>query len=267
MDTIDSSRATSLDDIVFEHRNKSYGAFELRKRYEKHAIIGMLFAVALFIVFVLIAVIDFSSGEEDLTDDVKRVISISDLAPPPPIEKIPPPPEFKLPPPPKKTIKFVAPKVTDEVVPEEKEMPTMKEVEEAPVISTETVDLPDPGNVTFEEAPAEIGDMNNEPKVYRYVGQMPEFPGGTEQLYRFLGRNTRYPESARRAGIEGTVYVTFVVRSDGSISNIEIKKGLTEDINQEVIRVIKKMPDWSPGKQNGRAVNVQYILPYVFKIK
>jgi len=96
--------------------------------------------------------------------------------------------------------------------------------------------------------------------VFEEVEQMPEFPGGNQALMQFLNDSIRYPEEAQRNGIEGKVVCRFVVNSDGSISDIEIVQSVHPLFNAEVVRVIESMPKWIPGKQDGRAVNVQHMI-------
>lgn len=107
----------------------------------------------------------------------------------------------------------------------------------------------------------QVSDSN---AVYTVVEQFPEFPGGDEARMLFLRKNIKYPRSAQEEGIQGTVYATFIVEKDGSLSDIKILRGLSSDINSEVIRVIKLFPKWIPGKQNGKIVRVQYNIPVRF---
>lgn len=99
------------------------------------------------------------------------------------------------------------------------------------------------------------------------VVEMPEYPGGEYALFAYLGKNIHYPDSARDAGIAGVVYVGFVVEKDGSISNIEILQGIGGGCDEEVIRLIKNMPKWKPGLQDGEPVRVQYRLPVKFTVR
>jgi len=114
----------------------------------------------------------------------------------------------------------------------------------------------------------ERGNNSNADKgdVYLVVEEMPEFPGGEEERMKFLANNIKYPEKARENGIQGTVYVNFVIEPDGSISNIKIRRGISKELNEEVIRVIKLMPKWIPGKQRGIAVRVSYNMPVKFSL-
>lgn len=105
-----------------------------------------------------------------------------------------------------------------------------------------------------------------EPKIWNIPEVMPEFPGGEKGLFKFLNDKTNYPAAARKNGIRGVVYVQFVVRPDGTVDpeNIEILRSVHPWLDEEAIRVIKKMPKWKPGKQSGRPVSVYYKLPFRF---
>ena len=102
---------------------------------------------------------------------------------------------------------------------------------------------------------------------FTVVEQPPDFPGGDEERVKFLRNNIRFPQMAREAGIQGTIYVTFVVSRSGKISNVKILRGIGGGCDEEAIRVIKMMPDWKPGKQNGQAVPVQFNMPIKFTLE
>lgn len=259
---------SDMNDMVFEQRNKDYGAFMLRKIYGRHMMMALLVSIGIFaLVMGLPRIMDALNGPEEVVELPRKIVSVTELAPPPPIADVPPPPppEFKLPSPPQETIKFLPPKVTEKEVPEEEEMPTIEEVKNAPIIGTETIE--GPGEVVFEEPPAEItATKEPEPAIFTVVEQMPEFPGGEKALFEFLGKHTRYPASAESLGIQGTVYTSFVIDANGKISNIEVQRGISKDCDMEAIRVIGTMPDWKPGKQGGRPVAVRFVLPFRFKI-
>ncbi len=99
------------------------------------------------------------------------------------------------------------------------------------------------------------------------VEMMPEFIGGTSALYNWLGKNLSYPAIAVRNGIEGKVYVKFIVEKDGTISTLEVVKGIGFGCDEAALRTLQKMPKWNPGKQNGRAVRVYFTLPISFKLQ
>ena len=104
------------------------------------------------------------------------------------------------------------------------------------------------------------------PEYFDVVEQMPEYPGGPSALLEYLATNIRYPESAEKAGIQGRVIVTFVVMKDGSISNAKIVKSVSPELDEEALRVLSAMSNWSPGMQNGKAVNVKYAVPISFAL-
>lgn len=102
-------------------------------------------------------------------------------------------------------------------------------------------------------------------EVLNKVEVMPEFPGGMSALINFLSTNLRYPKAAQALGKQGTVRVKFIVRKDGSISNVNVSKSVDKYLDEEAVRVIKAMPRWKPGTQGGKPVNVIYHLPISFK--
>ncbi|RTQ53685.1 energy transducer TonB [Hymenobacter gummosus] len=143
-----------------------------------------------------------------------------------------------------------------------------------PSTGPDLVEVPPPdraGPTTAETGPDVIGpspsDLPDDEKVYTYVEQMPQPPGGTEDLLQYLDRNVKYPALALRNQVEGKVFVNFIVRTDGQLSNFNITKGIGAGCDEEAIRVLRQMPRWSPGKQNGRAVNVSYTVPVTFAVQ
>ena len=106
----------------------------------------------------------------------------------------------------------------------------------------------------------------DENKIFDVVEEIPEFKGGIDKLYEYLNQNISYPKMAKEKGIQGRVFVQFVVWRDGSIGNIKIVRGAHEALDNEAIRVVKNMPKWDPGRRRGKAVNVRFILPIKFKI-
>ena len=103
--------------------------------------------------------------------------------------------------------------------------------------------------------------------IYDTVEKMPSFPGGDIMMYDFLARNVLYPQRAREDGYSGTVYVRFVVEPDGSITNIEVAKGVGGGCSEEAVRVVKMMPNWIPGEAFGKKVRVTYTLPINFRLQ
>ena len=106
-----------------------------------------------------------------------------------------------------------------------------------------------------------------EAEVFTIVEEMPEYPGGLNKLTDYLTKNIKYPQMARESGIQGRVFVNFVVEPDGSVSNINVMRSLGGGCDEEAVRVVKNMPKWKPGRQRGKAVRVSYILPIMFKLQ
>lgn len=103
-------------------------------------------------------------------------------------------------------------------------------------------------------------------KIYVSVEKEPSFPGGKEAMFEYVDKALNYPDSAKEAGIEGTVFINFVINKDGSITNVKVRKGVNEALNEEAIRVVKNMPDWNPGKIRYKPVRVQYRVPVRFSL-
>jgi protein TonB len=251
-----------LDDILFENRNKGYGAYFLRKIYRKHIVNAGLITLATLILAFAYPYICLLLSSSVTTE--KPTITVTTLSPPPPLDKTtPPPPPPNMPPPPPKTIHFTPPVIKpDEQVPPEQEVPPQVEVQQAPPGPTT-----DPNaNYNFNDAPAApvVEDKKQEP--FMYVEQMPEFPGGEVELMKYLQKNIKYPPAARENGIEGKVVLQFVVDEKGNISEIKIIRDIGGGCGDEAVRVVKTMPPWKPGKQNGNAVPVYYKLPVTFKL-
>ena len=104
-------------------------------------------------------------------------------------------------------------------------------------------------------------------EVFQIVEEAPEFPGGEKAMFAFINKNIRYPEIARENGIEGKVYIRFIVSKDGSIRDVKVLRGIGSGCDEEAMRVVKRMPNWKPGKQRGKAVSVMFNLPFSFKLK
>ena len=126
----------------------------------------------------------------------------------------------------------------------------------------------DQTEVLEEYVPVEVEEEEvSETEVFTIVEEMPAYPGGDQKLYEYLGKNIKYPQIARESGIQGRVFVNFVVEPDGSVSNVKVMRGIGGGCDEEAIRVIKSMPKWKPGKQRGKAVRVTYTIPVVFKLQ
>jgi protein TonB len=104
-------------------------------------------------------------------------------------------------------------------------------------------------------------------KVFVVVEQMPAFPGGDKKLFKFLKKNIKYPKEARRKEIEGRVYISFVIDEQGMVQDVRVIKGVSPELDEEAVRVVKLMPKWTPGSQKGKPIKVQYTLPIIFHLK
>ena len=124
-------------------------------------------------------------------------------------------------------------------------------------------------NEVIEEyvAPEVVEEEVVEQEIFQIVEEMPAFPGGEAKLMEYVGKNIKYPQIARETGIQGRVFVGFVVEPDGSISNVKLLRGIGGGCDEEAMRVIKSLPKWKPGKQRGKAVRVSYQIPVFFKLQ
>lgn len=110
-------------------------------------------------------------------------------------------------------------------------------------------------------------EETHDPKEpFSMVEEMPEFPGGQQALFAYIGKELKYPEQAIEDGIEGVVFVTFVVEADGKITGVKVIRGIGGGCDEEAVRVVRGMPNWKPGKQRGEAVRVKYNLPIRYKL-
>jgi protein TonB len=124
-------------------------------------------------------------------------------------------------------------------------------------------------NEVIEEyvAPEVVEEEVVEQEIFQIVEEMPAFPGGEAKLMEYVGKNIKYPQIARETGIQGRVFIGFVVEPDGSVSNVKLLRGIGGGCDEEAMRVVKSMPKWKPGKQRGKAVRVSYQIPVFFKLQ
>ncbi len=271
-------------EILFEDRNKDYGAYKLRRNYVKYlrraVVLGLLFTFLFFAVPIIYAGIkEKLNGKKDKVLDLTQV----DLLPPPKkVEEapkpIPPPPPKKVEPPKVETKKFVPPKIKeDSKVKKEEEIVEQKELKEVQVSDKTQEGKKVEGNVADTGDKEDLGDagakkviepeVKKEPEIFTVVEQMPTFPGGDAEMIKYLSNNIKYPSIARDNGIEGTVVLEFIVDENGKISEIKVKRDIGGGCGAEAIRVVNQMPQWKPGKQNGRPVKVRFNLPVRFKLE
>mgnify|MGYP000590362519 CR=1 FL=1 len=259
-------------DLVFSGKNKAYGAYKMRETSpRRHNIAVILVIVIALIGFSIPTLIKMATPKQK--EVMTEVTTLSQLEEPEVkqeemkrIEPVaPPPPALK------SSIKFTAPVIKkDEEVRDEDEIKSQTELTETKVaISIADVKGND------EEHGKDIADLKQvvtqaepEPeKVFDMVEQMPTFPGGQEELMKYIGKNLRYPAIAQENGIQGRVICQFVVGKDGKVRDVVVVRTLDPSCDKEAIRVLSGMPKWIPGKQNGQPVNVWYTLPVTFKLQ
>ena len=250
--------------IVFEERNKAYGAFPLRKEYPRTLLLALLCTLlGITLIALTPKIIELVKGIKK-DDDTKVVDTVVQLTPPPPADPTEPPPPPPPPPPPvETTVRFVPPVVVNKVVDDE---PPPVQTDETPKVSTVTNE--GSGNKDDIAVPEEkaAGPVAAVEEIFTVVEEAPDFAGGS--FNKYCVEHINYPQMELSAGIQGTVYITFVVEKDGSITDVKQFKGVAggPGLTQEAIRVIKTMPKWKPGKMGGHPVRVQYTVPVKFRL-
>lgn len=274
VDLIDNSWV----ELVFENKNKAYGAYQLRKETGKRNVKAMI------IVFATIAAIIVAAWAKVAIENAmpKKVaietdVELSKLAQkkeakverkePVKVEM-----EQKVVEKVKSSVKFTAPEIKkdEDVKPEDE----LKSQDDLAKTNTAIGSFDVKGNDEAEgevlkakEVIAEEKPKEEETKVFDVVEQMPQFPGGQQALFEYLSKNIKYPVIAEENGVQGRVIVTFVVERDGSITDVKVVKSVDPLLDKEAQRVVKAMPHWIPGKQNGSAVRVKYTVPVTFRLQ
>ena len=270
-------------DMVFAGKNKEYGAYQLRKGTSGRnikALLILVIAAALVGGFLAWKVIEQKQAEEqqaymeamqlaELQKQAKKEEKKKEPAKP----KIEPKKEIPVA---RETQKFTAPVIKkDELVKEENQVKQMDKLDEKVAVGTENKEgtkdrlaeavRSDIAVTAPPPPPAPKPEVSN--KVFDVVEEMPHFPGGAAALQAFLSSNTKYPVVAQENGVQGRVIVSFVVERDGSITDVRVVRSVDPSLDREASRVVRSMPRWSPGKQNGSAVRVKYTVPVVFRLQ
>lgn len=256
----EKKRYPSLDDIVFQNRNKEYGAYDIRRRYARTMTISIIFGVAIIVAAAIIPYIKAKSIAQIKARDANEVIAEmandiqqEEAAPPPPPP--PPPPSEQ-----QTVVKYVAPVVVDTIKPEEASQ--LMTADDA----AETVTDTEVGLEVVEQVQEEVQEEAPQ-EVFVVVEEMPSFPGGEAELFKFIYDNIKYPEIAKENNIQGKVILRFCVTYKGTVDQVSIVRGVDPALDEEAIRVIKMLPLWKPGKQGGKPVNVWYSVPISFQLK
>jgi protein TonB len=267
-------------DIVFEGKNKEFGAYQLRsssaKRHNWAMLSVVVVMIAAFLISLGVSALERVEEEGPLAEAEQEVVSVDTSVDEP--EEIEEPEE-----------RYEEPEV-EEALPEEI-LNTVK-VTELAIVDDDQVTKEDEiknqdemretetafGSTDFDQGTDDVAAIREHKEeiiveekketneVFKVVEQQPQFPGGIEALYKFLNDHIRYPEQAAQNNIQGRVTVQFVVERDGSIGEVKVVRGKDPDLDKEAVRVVKSLPNFIPGKNNGQAVRVWYTLPINFRL-
>lgn len=265
-------------DIVFEGKNKSYGAYEMRQSSTKRHLIAfgaMLLLVAIIAALpsIVSTVKAATTGPNEGYDGEYTMATIVDIIPPIEEPKIP---DMVVPEPPKliaAEMRFVPPTIVeDELVDPDKTLTSMEDLTKSKI----TIGKHQILDGSLDKEAVRLDDIREFEKVVEPVKEkgpvtiaevMPQFPGGEKEMYSYINTNLKYPTVAQENGTQGKVTIRFVVGKSGEILDAQILKGFDIACDKEALRVVKSMPRWIPGKQNGVPVQVYFTLPITFRLK
>jgi len=252
-------KAPAFDDIVFEFRNKEYGAYKLRKKYNRTVMWALLVGILVIATAVITPYLNAKALENRLKRAERQVeIKMENLDQPNEQVAPPPPP----PPPPADVVqqqKYVPPVVVDSIKPED--------VTQLMTTDDAKVEVKDQEVVEVVEVKEEVQEAEPEEIPFVVVEEMPQFPGGDGELLKYIGEHTQYPDIAKENNIQGRVIVRFCVTAKGGVSQVSILKGVDPELDAEAIRVVNTLPPFRPGKQGGKPVPVWYMVPITFTLK
>jgi protein TonB len=257
-------------ELVFQGKNKEYGAYALRSESDRRHNRSMLIITIIAVVgFSAPKLVDFIKSKQPKKDVYDKMV-MANLKPAEvkddqikKVESVEPPPALKT------SVKFTAPIIKpDEEVQEKDEMKSQDELTNTKgIISIADVKGNDDINgKDIADVKADVTQVVDDVPL-EVVEQMPTFPGGDSELFSYLSKNIKYPTIAQENGIQGTVYMRFAVSKSGDIEKVEVIRSLDNSCDKEAVRVVKSMPRWIPGKQNGANVAVWYTLPVKFKLE
>lgn len=275
---MDVNKILSADvlDIVFDGRNKEYGAYDLRKTYSKrmtYALVGTALLLALAFLGSFLA--SSLRNSDDKTEMIVQDVQLEEVKTEEPKNEPPPPPPPPKPEPPKvEMAKFTPPKIVkDEEVKEDEKPPEVEKLEETKIGTINQEGIKDEGIVAppasdegkgVVEAPKKVEEDWD--KTFTKVEIESEYPGGTSAWQRYLNKSLRYPQDAIDNEVQGTVVVQFIVDKEGTVSAVEAISG-PEELRDEAARVIKKSGKWTPAVQNGRQVKSYKKQPITFRLE
>jgi protein TonB len=256
----DLRRIPDFDDIVFEIRNKEYGAYKLRKKYNRTVLIALVIGIIILGTAVITPYLNAKALENRQKRSERQVeIKMENLDTPNEQVAPPPPP----PPPPADVVqqaKYVPPVVVDTIKPEDNQQLMTADEAQVEVKNEEAVEV-------VAEVKEEVQEEDPEATPFVIVEEMPMFPGGEAELLKYIAEHTNYPEVAKENNIQGRVFIRFCVTSKGGVSQVSILKGVDPELDKEAIRVVNTLPAFKPGKQGGKPVPVWYSVPIIFKLK
>ena len=254
-------------ELIFQGKNKEYGAYKMRSESDRrHNVAMMIITVVALVGFSLPKLIEMVKPPERIVNvDVTQLSKLAkaevknDIKK---VEAVAPPPDLK------SSVKFTAPVIKkDEEVKEENQIKSQEELtKNTASISLADVKGSDKGTIDIADVKQQV-TQDVEEKVYTVIEQMPQFPGGEAELLGYIGKNLKYPVIAQENGIQGKVIVRFVVTKNGSVDKVEVVRQLDPACDREAMRVIRSLPKFIPGKQNGVNVSVWYTLPITFKLE
>lgn len=261
----------NFNELVFEDRNRNYGAYVLRKRYEDNLLIGMLLGISTVALAVGAPYIrNLFRGETTTIENTSTSIPLTVDQLDFPKDDIVLPKENKVPQEPqapKETKAFLMPVVSSTT---DTKIVAIEDLHDV-AIGFKDIEGEKGGLYSIEEGPKGNGDMAKvEEKItYDFVAieLKPVYPGGESEMYKYIGETIRYPERAKDINVSGIVYVSFVIDEFGRVVDAKVERGIGSGCDEEALRVIKGMKRWKPGKQAGRPVRVKFHIPIQFQLQ
>lgn len=259
-----SNKVPSFDDLIFENRNKAYGAYQLRKRYNRIVITGLIITSLVFSMALIITFIPVKREDHVLGGGPRYVnVLLEDLQIPEEqiyVPPAPPPPQAaRLP----EIVKYLPPDIVDTVDLTERPMSTADELLSQP--TDENIDIAENG--TGESIMPGLGSGEETDEPFVIVEIMPMFKGGDINKFRdWVQKRTNYPQIAIDNKIQGRILLTFIVEPDGNVTNVTVLKSVDPLIDNEAVKSIESSPKWTPGYQRGKPVRVRYSMWLSFVI-
>ena len=256
----DTIKAPAFDDIVFEERNKEYGAYKLRKKYNRTVIVALLIGILIIGTAIITPYLNAKAAENTKKRAERQVeIKLENLDQPKELVAPPPPP----PPPPTDVVqqqKYVPPVVVDTIKPEDIKQLMTADQAQTEVTNKEVVEV-------VQQVKEEVQEADVVEVPFVVVEEMPMYPGGDAALLKYINEHAQYPEVAKENNIQGRVIIRFCVTAKGGVSQVSVLKGVDPELDKEAIRVVNTLPAFKPGKQGGKPVPVWYMVPITFTLK